>query len=159
MGPYFSARRSLKVLTSVQLLQLSFGSFRSGGSLGQALLKLFFPSNFCPYSKALSFCSTEYTFSEHSSTNFLQSARDHAIYQKLPNIWNHDISLPALQHIMEHEKSFVTFYMDTHFSKSLHDFYNWDLKRCRLNWQNRDLEKFKGTQEIKMVFIGTWSLK
>ena len=86
LGPYFSARRSLKVLTSVQLLQLSFGSFRSGGSLGQALLKLFFPSNFCPYSKALSFCSTEYTFSEHSSTNFLQSARDHAIYQKLPNI-------------------------------------------------------------------------
>ena len=40
---------------------------------------------------------------------------DHAIYQKLPKIWNHDISLPALQHIMTHEKSFVTFYMDTHF--------------------------------------------
>ena len=40
---------------------------------------------------------------------------DHAIYQKLPKIWNHDISLPALQHTMTHEKSFVTFYMDTHF--------------------------------------------
>ena len=38
---------------------------------------------------------------------------DHAIYQKLPKIWNHDICLPALQHIMTHEKSFVTFYMDT----------------------------------------------
>ena len=35
--------------------------------------------------------------------------------KKLPKIWNHDISLPALQHIMTHEKSFVTFYMDTHF--------------------------------------------
>ena len=34
------------------------------------------------------------------------------------------ISLPALQHIIKHEKSFVTFYMDAHFSKSLHDFYN-----------------------------------
>ena len=40
---------------------------------------------------------------------------DHAIYQKLPKIWNHDLSLPALQHIMTHKKSFVTFYMDTHF--------------------------------------------
>ena len=35
--------------------------------------------------------------------------------RNLKEIWNHDISLPALQHIMTHEKSFVTFYMDTHF--------------------------------------------
>ena len=36
-------------------------------------------------------------------------------FTKNQKIWNHDISLPALQHIMTHEKSFVTFYMDTHF--------------------------------------------
>ena len=42
-------------------------------------------------------------------------SRSETLRRNLKEIWNHDISLPALQHIMTHEKSFVTFYMDTHF--------------------------------------------